>query len=973
MSEPRTIEANQLLIASPQAAASELDHIEKQVTDSGGVVVGGAWRQDLVRPGGGVLDAVRQLADWMGSVEPVVVQRYGRVLATALPDRFQGGPLAGPAEVQAKAPDFPLRRDRSALIEFYQRRNWYFLTRSHLVYFVLSAADALAAAGRGPTLLRVEGAEQADRLTIEILHLLHHYGTQRGTPLILALQAEHLPPGWDEVPTAIEWSRRELESSDESQAASSDDVSHALLAASVFSHPFGAEELARLTGASDAQQLLTDGVDKGWLRQAAGSNYVVRSSATLASWTEALRAEPDQLARLHATALDIEAADPFAAAWHARLAGLEEEAGTKSSEAMKRAWGLSAYEAASHHARWALESPALEGVDPDLLYGLLHFEAEEYPETDRLLTACWERQDPESVHHADLQWLVGYNAIFGLEEFDRGRQLLESVLDRFEREGMVRECGYLRNSIAYALFRTRRLDNALQAENEVIEYARASDHPDNFLLSLLQLNRGRLHRTLGDSDVALSEFENGIRGQNAGLSPYMLTLFHCSSGHLRMSRGDYGDALLHYHHTLNLVRGLEIEAAIDRMLYSISRHASKLSTGRANRGDLMLLLMHLNLALASRGLGLERYEAAYRKALDLRRDLVGDDVWKALTATIDELEVDAPSQPPERVARFDADAEAAIEAVDDLIHASHTGDAVVDAVVDALDEGLAVAVLIPHPVGPVAARVDSFVLHDPRRPVTGALNEELFNTRLSALSAPRSALTLPERVDLFNDLEPLPLILQEKDLRHDQRQALPGLFPVQTRVQVLDPDFDGLLYRVVARFAERTGCGVVAASPFHLLGRPDLAADPREAVHDFLISSSDALLLGDRLLVKRQENGRQQDLLPFRPHLNGLSWRVVTREASLAGEGSGSGDALFLHSHAPGASRQLIKVRSELVPLLEMCNGKSSVEEIIERAHGLDLIPSPEASGALCGFLRQLWLQGILCFDDPPVADAVPA
>ncbi|MEM9557514.1 MAG: hypothetical protein AAGC60_24860 [Acidobacteriota bacterium] len=671
--------------------------------------------------------------------------------------------------------------------------------------------------------------------------------------------------------------------------------------------------------------------------------------------------------------MEIEADDPFAAAWHARQAGLNEEAGAKSRDAMKRAWALSAYESASRHAGWALESSALDGVDPDLLFGLLQFEAENYQETDRLLSACWERQEPGSVHHADLQWLIGYNAIFGLEQFDRGRELLETVLDRFEQEGMVRECGYLRNSIAYALFRTRQLDSALQAENEVIESARAREHPDNFLLSLLQLNRGRLHRTLGDSDEALSEFENGIHGQNAGLSPYMLSLFHSSSGHLRMSRGDYGDALSHYHHTLNLVRALEIEAAIDRTLYSISRHASKLSLGHLMRGDLMLLFVHFNLAIASRALGLERYEAAYRNALDRQRDLIGEAVWESLTSTLDEVEASEPPHLSDELESFDDEAASAIAAVERLVEVSASGDGAVDAVIDALAAGSAVAVLLPHRVADDVARIDSFVLHDPRQPIRSALKEELFNTRLSALPAPRSALTLPGRVELFTGLDPLPLIVQESSLRPDLWARFPGIFPIQTRVQVLDPEFDGLLHQIVDGFAERTGCGFVTASPFHLLGRPDLASDPAEAVHDFLISSSDALLLGDRLLMKRLGAMRRQNLLPFRPNLNGLSWRVVTREASLARDASGGRDALFLHSHAPGASRQLIKVRSELVPLLEMCNGKSSVEEIVERAHHLQLIARPEASDALCGFLRQLWLQGILCFDDPPVAEAVHA
>lgn len=558
---------------------------------------------------------------------------------------------------------------------------------------------------------------------------------------------------------------------------------------------------------------------------------------------------------------------------------------------------------------------------------------------------------------------MGYNAIFGLGDFDRGRELLQSVLGRFQREGKgkERECGYLRNTIAYALFRSRRVDHALEAENEVIQYVRAGERPDNFLLSLLQLNRGRLHRTLGDSEGALSEFEGGIQGQNAGLSPYMLALFHCSSGHVRMSRSEFGEAMVHYHHALNLIRGLEVEATVDRMLHSISRHALKLSSGRATRGDLVMTLLHLNLVLASRGLGLDRFESAYRRAIDVRRDLIGEEAWKALMSAVDEVETSMPSHPPERLRRFDAEAASAIAALADLIDSVATGDGAVDAVVDALQEGLAVAVVIPHRAGPGAARFDSFVLHDPRRPVAGELSSELVSRRLAGLRAPRSALTIPERIDLFTGLQPWPLILQETDLRMDRRAALPGIFPVQTRVQVLDPELDGLLHRIVASFADRTGCGVLTASPFHLLGRPDLAADPREAVHDFLISSGDALLLGDRLLVKQHGAGALKNLLPFRPNLNGLAWR------SGGGETTGGGNALFLRSHASGASRHLIKVRRELTPIVEMCDGELTIGEILERARELRLIRSTKDGDALCGFLRRLWLKGILCFDDPPV------
>lgn len=969
MSQFKNAEHDLLLIAPPSIATSELDKVEESVTASGGVVVGGFWRSDLERPVGGLLDVVRQLVDLIAPLQPEIVQRFGRVLATALPDRFLKPPLAGQAGLHATVPDFPLHGERSVLIEYYQRRSRSTLTQSHLVHFVLLSVEALAAAGRAPTLMRLEGAEQADRLAVEILHLLHHYRRQRGSPLILMVQAEHLPPGWDEVPAATEWRRfDEPPRQEEASPSPAATVPAELLAATVFSHPFGADELARLTGAPDAQQLLADAVAAGWLRHVEGSGHVFRTSTTAESWASALRAGADAgiLARLHAKALEIEAADPFAAVWHARHAGLVEEAGAKSIEAMRRAWSLSAYDTARAQARWAIETQALPGVDPDLLLGFIYYEAEDYSEADRLLTAAWERQAPESSARADLQWLVGYNAIFGLEEFDRGRELLQAVLGRFQHEGQAkeRECGYLRNTIAYALFRSRRVDHALEAENEVIQYVRDGERPDNFLLSLLQLNRGRLHRTRGDAEGALSEFEGGIRGQNAGLSPYMLNLFHCSSGHLRMSRGEFGEAMVHYHHALNLVRSLEL-ATVDRMLPSLSRHALKLPLGRATRGDLVMILLHLNLVLASRGLGLDRFESAYRRAIDVRRDLIGEEAWKALVSAVDEVETSMPSHPPERLRRFDAEAASAIAALADLIDSVATGDGAVDAVVDALQEGLAVAVLLPHRVGPGAARFDSFVLHDPRRPVAGELSNELVSGRLSALGAPRSALAIPERIDYFTDLQPWPLILQESDLRMDRRAALPGIFPVQTRVQVLDPELDGLLHRIAASFADRTGCGVLAASSFHLLGRPDLAADPREAVHDFLISSGDALLLGDRLLVKHHGAGALKNLLPFRPNLSGLAW---------TGEGgatTGGGNALFLRSHASGASRHLIKVRPELTPIVEMCDGELTVGEILEHARELRLVDGNKVDDALCGFLRRLWLKGILCFDDPPADRAV--
>ncbi|MEM6797036.1 MAG: hypothetical protein AAF725_23880, partial [Acidobacteriota bacterium] len=449
-----------LLIGPPAPAAAILDRREDEVKSAGGVVLRDFWRPGLERPAGAMLGIVRQALDLVAPRQPELAQRFGRALATALPELSDSGPLEGQIELLARVPEFPLEGNRAALIEFYQRRSRYFLTQSHFVDFTLGAVRALAEAGQKPVMIRLEGAENADRLAIEIVHLLHQYGHRQNLPMILAVQAQEMPERWHALAGGADSPRLVPVPEDSDPDSRRPEAAEALLACAVLTRPFGAEELSLLSGdggdpalrAEEAQSLLQAGVDAGWLARHGESSFYFRSSKTLTAWYEALGSSGDgRLSRLHALGLEVEAQDPFASTWHTVQSGQLEESGTRGRAALKQAWALSAYETAIALARSALDSPAMAEVDADLLLGLLHFESEDYREADRLLSQSWQSQEPGSLQHADLQWLLGYNAIFGLEDFDRGRGLLESILEYFQREGKQRESFYLRNSMAYSL------------------------------------------------------------------------------------------------------------------------------------------------------------------------------------------------------------------------------------------------------------------------------------------------------------------------------------------------------------------------------------------------------------------------------------------------------------------------------------------------------------------------------------------
>jgi carbamoyltransferase len=152
-------------------------------------------------------------------------------------------------------------------------------------------------------------------------------------------------------------------------------------------------------------------------------------------------------------------------------------------------------------------------------------------------------------------------------------------------------------------------------------------------------------------------------------------------------------------------------------------------------------------------------------------------------------------------------------------------------------------------VGPRALGNRS-ILADPRR----AAMKDVVNARVKRREAfrPFAPSVLHERgTHWFEDYYPNPFMLLVLPVRPERRELIPAVTHVDgsARLQTVTPGFNRRFHRLIVEFERRTGVPVVLNTSFNLRGEP-IVLTPDEAVHDFLASDMDALLLGDLLVRK---------------------------------------------------------------------------------------------------------------------------
>jgi carbamoyltransferase len=99
------------------------------------------------------------------------------------------------------------------------------------------------------------------------------------------------------------------------------------------------------------------------------------------------------------------------------------------------------------------------------------------------------------------------------------------------------------------------------------------------------------------------------------------------------------------------------------------------------------------------------------------------------------------------------------------------------------------------------------------------------------------------------------------------RSRIPAITHVDysARVQTVDAERHGLFHAMMRRFYLRTGCPVIVNTSFNVRGEP-IVCTPEDAYRCFMFTRMDALVLGNRLLLKNEQPemaGAEEHLAQF--------------------------------------------------------------------------------------------------------------
>lgn len=896
----------------------------------------GGPRRGLVRPHATFAGLAAGLAVRVRRRRPELIRHARTALAHLLPAFRDWPELAGAPRMRAGLADFAFYGTASSLEEFYWKWDLGSPLAAELTRFLLAAATAAAEEGGGPPVLRVAGEPEDGSVAARHLALLARYAGARGVRLEVeggeAVAADGTPGG-----------------------APGDEV---FAAAAVFALPFPGDAVRGLLDGdrAEVESKLAALAARGLLLRLDDEHW---SLAAPAAGDAALaRLAAPRRRELHHRALALESQDPWAALWHAEEAGVPAEAASACRRGLEAAWAAGDYAAALELAR-RLGEPAAgeERPNRDLLLALLHYEAGDAARCEehlaRLAKAGGGPLDPVHLDPVLLDRLRGYNAVFGRGDLAAGERMLGRALAGYEARGEVVEAAAVRNSIAFAMVRSGRGEEALALEEQALAALEAAGSDASSVGSILALNLGRLHRNRGGVERAAGFFRRAMDDGSGETSPHLLLVFKSGLARLEMAAGEPGRALSTLGECGELLRDMRGDGVSYPVLDALAATLGRRLAGELLAGDEVAFHLHLTQAVACRQLGLDERARAHLAGVERFAGLVPEAVEEA-RRMFEGLPV-GPGE--EAAAEPVASGGAAASLVHPLLRRRAGGGDATMAAAAALAEGATLALFRRRSVAGGAVVFDRLVLWDPRRQDLA----RRVNAEIGANKSPtaRAALALPAAAELVaGSLAATPLIEQEVDLRPEGARELAGLPPIGLRVQVVDRRFDGWLADLVAAFAAAAGVPLLAAAPFHLRGH-DLPATAERACAAFLLSSLDLLALDDELVEKVHGAAAAENLDAYRPRL-ARGTLMLDRLPGHDGD-----DSVFLVQRM-WAYRSCLKLDRRIRPVLDLCTGEASVAEI--RARSAEEAIDPRGVGEL---LRQLWRRGALVFGDPVFADPV--
>ncbi|MDE1464851.1 hypothetical protein [Spartinivicinus poritis] len=957
-------------------ASSLLAVICQQARNSGAISLWSTGNNHLKHPWNVIAQLVIELVLRLETTQPELITRYGAVILTLAPQLKDLSALQGKTGYRALLADFVLQNNSDALIQFYRKREIKPRIQTQLVKFIFDAATAVAHETGLPLFICIEDFSQVDSLSKQVLDLLVHLSET--VPLHLWVCSQALP----DTANAASWQLlySHVHSTYNNDTTS---VDHSILALFNFIYsPLPVHTINNLLG-YDATAEVQTLCQTGWLREDKRGLCIAHQGITNKIKELLMTTVNNKQQAFYATLLEQQKNEPtgceafyyasqlthflsvtkdFKQANNDNQQSLNNLQLLKAQAAMRAlcySWNLADYPTARYYVDCALalfnENKLSDQQNRLLLQGLLAYEADDHQEAHQSLEKVLA-VEKDALAQTRWQHLLGHNAIFGSGDYPLGLDYLQAALNGYETKGEANHAIYVRNSMAFGLFRSRSVNDVINYEKEVLQLARSTTRSDLFIDSILQLNLARVHTVNNELQSALNYLQNAIAGDNGDLSPLLRMVFHAKLGHLNFALKQYPQAVTAFWHCLELARCQSLEGTTERLLPSLGelfkRSVDSLNTQLILRDRLALAYIHFNLGLACKQAGLQPIaEACQRQVVHLLQPInskLNDQINRVFaesTKVAGTTHTMHAIAPPLQSKPTDIAAQLQQSPMTEAIHYQQLSNGIINKAVDLLLNKQAIAWVRQKTA---TQAMDTLVLFDAQAP----LCLEVLNNSLTSQPHKQGCLVIAPGDHWFSEpVEPLPWVLQERTLLSEHRAKLPGLQPISMLVQALNPDWDTELWELAQAYYQRSGYPLLGVASFSLAAH-DLVTQTDSIIGQFLESNLTSLVYSDYWINKRFSNDAAENLLLLRPRtFQSVHIQLV--------ENSHNQRICLIHSNANAGSKKQLSVAAALAPIFPLCDGAHTIVAIATAMKSQ--IPELTAN-KLCYFFRTLQQQQVIYF-----------